>query len=221
MRNAVTFSALLVLAFGCSAPDKLEIPPIPGPPDDWNQFSISLITGSDCPSIEGTYSEPPIIYRSGKKKKHLPTDNLGLYSGYVPFHRADRKVLAASALNISRDSFVIRQPDPSQFYFSMLNHEATAISEYHFRADEGDFECLAGHIKFPNYTSYGMIEGRSFNFQIRNVLLKDETGALVIQSSRGPYRGKPSKAKNDFMFEFFRYPLKGGGVSSKIPAGGF
>ncbi len=59
---------------------------------------------------------------------------------------------------------------------------------------------------FPIISYYVMIEGRSLNFQVRNILLKDETGALVIQSTRGPFRGNPAKAEKKFMYEFFRYP---------------
>ena len=54
-------------------------------------------------------------------------------------------------------------------------------------------------------TSYGVIEGMSVNFQIMNVLLRDEEGALVIQSAGGPYRGEISKNRNSFMFEYLKY----------------
>jgi len=205
MRNVTAVVALVLYCASCSLPDELEIPPLPGPPDDWHGFSTSTIPGSDCPMIEGEYFEPPSIQRSKNNRKYIPKDNLWLFSGYIPLHLADRQVLAKSKLNIRKNSFVIRQPDASHFYFSFLNHQATSVSEYYFKSDEGDFDCHDGYIEFPKITRYGMIEGRSVNFQIRNILLKDKSGALVIQSTRGPYRGNPSKVEKEFSHEFFRY----------------
>ncbi len=209
---------VLVLVFSsstCSAPGELEIPPIPGPPSDWFQFSTSTIPGSDCPMIGGVYLEPPSIQRLGHNSKYLPKDNLWLFFGYIPLHLAERKELSTSEFNIRKNSIVIRQPDASHFYLSFLNHQATAISEYYFRSEEGDFKCHGGYIEFPEISRYGMIEGRSTNFQIRNILLKDKAGALIIQSTRGPYRGYSSKIDKDFMYEFFRYPSQAEELNSK------
>ena len=208
MRDFVIGAVIAISTAACAAPEIIEFPSLPGPPGDWYQFNTTTIPASDCPMIEGEYLEPPSVQRSGRIAKLLPKDNYWLFFGYIPLHNADREELNPGELNIVKNSFVIRQPDASQFYFSFLNHEATAISEYHFRSSEGDFECHDGYIEFPSYSTYGMIEGRSVNFQIRNVLLKDKEGALVIQSTRGPYRGNPGKAEKKFMFEFFRYPLE-------------
>jgi len=205
LKNEIAIVALVFSSVACSAPDKLELPILPDAPNEWIQFSRSTIPGSDCPAIEGVYLEPPSIQRSGNDNKYLPKDTSWLFIGYIPLHLAERKVLTASTHNISKNSFAIRQPDATHFYFSFLNHQATAISEYYFRSDEGDFDCHDGYIEFPRITRYGMIEGRSVNFQIRNILLKDKSGALVIQSTRGPYRGNPSKAEKEFSHEFFRY----------------
>jgi hypothetical protein len=207
MKNLIVIAILMFSGAACSAPNRLELPPPPGPPGDWNQFSKSTMPGSGCPKIEGLYLEPPSIQRSGHDAKFLPEDTTWLFIGYVPLHLADRKELAASELNIRKSSFAIRQPHASHFYLSFLNDGATAISEYYFRSDEGDFECRDGYIEFPRISRYGMIEGRSVNFQIRNILLKDMKGALIIQSTRGPNRGSSSTMDKDVMYEFFRYPL--------------
>lgn len=207
MKNLIIIVSLVFSGFACSTPSRLELPPPPGPPGGWIQFSTTTISGSNCPMIEGEYLEPPTIHRSGHDSKYLPKDTAWLFFGYIPLHHADRKELAASELNIRRNSFVIRQPDASHFFLSFLNAGATAISEYHFRSDEGDFECSGGYIEFSEISRYGMIEGRSVNFQIRNILLKDKTDALIIQSTRGPFRGYSSKTAKDFMYEFFRYPI--------------
>jgi hypothetical protein len=154
------------------------------------------------------YLEPPTIHRQGASDNYLPKDDSWLFSAYIPLHRADRSGLTPDAFQVPRNGFVIRQSDASNFYFFFLNYQATEIAEYHFRSDEGDFECHNGYIEFPKLSSYGMIEGRTINFQIRNVLLSDETGALVIQSTRGPFRGRPSEMERSLLFEFFRYPRK-------------
>jgi len=205
MKSEITTLILMFSTAACSAPDRLEMPSFPDPPTNWKTFSLSSIPGSNCPNIEGEYSEPPLIYRSGKKAKYTPTDKFDLYSSYIPFHLGERRELEANDLDLARDHFVIRQPDVTQFYFVYLNELTRSLVEYHFRSTEGDFECKNGYIEFPNYTTYGMIEGRSVNFQIRNVVVMDETGALVIQSTRGPYRGELSNAKKEFSFEFLRY----------------
>ena len=200
--------AALALAFmgvACSAPEMLEIPYPPDTPNNWKKFSTSTIAGTDCPILEGEYLEPPSIYRSGKEVRHIPKDNMDLYGGYIPFHLGERNELSVNEMNLTSHRFVIRQPNATQFYFFYLIEQTNTLVEYHFRSEEGDFECQAGHIEFPKITRYGMIEGRSMNFQIRNILLKDKSGALVIQSTRGPYRGNPSKAEKEFSYEFFRY----------------
>ena len=206
MKNLISFITLVFTCFACSLPDEIKVPPFPNPPNDWYQFSVSTVLGSDCPIIEGEYLEPPSIHRTGKKKKNFPKDNSWLYFGYIPLHRAERRELPISELDIGSGVFVIRQPDASRFYFSFLNHKATAISEYFFSSNNGDFECHGGHIEFPQYNIYGMIEGMSMNFQIRNALLRDVAGGLVIQSARGPYRGNQSRSQKKFTYEFFRYP---------------
>jgi len=208
MKNLTIVIAAVFSGVACSAPDRLEIPPLPGPPSAWTQFSTSSIPESDCPMIQGEYLEPPSIYRSGKESKYLPKDNLDLYGGYIPFHLAERKELVENEMGLTSNRFAIQQPDPTHFYFFYLNEQTGNPVEYHFRSENGAFQCHDGYIEFPNYSTYGMIEGRSVNFQIRNVLLKDKEGALVIQSTRGPYRGNPGKAEKKFMFEFFRYPLE-------------
>ena len=205
MKTEITALILMVSSVACSAPDRLEMPPIPDPPPNWKSFSLSFSPESNCPNLEGEYSEPPLIYRSGKKAKYTPSDNFDLYSSYIPFHLGERRELEANDSDLAKDHFVIRQPDDTQFYFVYLNEHTRSLVEYYFRSTEGDFECQNGYIEFPNYTTYGMIEGRSVNFQIRNVVLMDETGALVIQSTRGPFRGKLSNTKQEFTFEFFRY----------------
>jgi hypothetical protein len=164
------------------------------------------------------YLEPPTIHRHGASNNYLPKDDSWLFSAYIPLHRANRGELAPEAFQVPRSGFVIRQLEASNFYFYFLNHQATAIAEYHFRLDEGDFECHDGHIEFPTLSSYGMIEGRSVNFQVRNVLLTDETDALVIQSTRGPFRGSPPEMERSLMYEFIRYPRKDYDIQTGHPA---
>lgn len=211
MRTKVLAMVLAFTSVACSSLDELEIPLSPRPPSHWSDFSTSTISNSVCPLIEGIYSEPPLIYRLGVDTEFIPKDNTDLYSRYIPFHRAEREELVVDEMSLFNNSFAIRQPDATQFYFSYFNEPTNIMVEYHFQSDQGDFECRNGHIEFPKITSYGVIEGMSVNFQIKNILLRDEDGALVIQSTGGPYRGNPSRRETEFMYEFFRYPLKGKG----------
>ena len=205
MRSLFVIVVLACLGVACSSPKILEIPQFPNFPDYWVGLSSTTIPGSDCPFIEGEYLEPPLIHRQGGDSKYFPKDDKWLYFGYIPFHLANRREFTSSEHSPRKNNFLIRQPDATQFYFLFLNDQETAISEYNFRSDEGDFKCDGGRIEFPRITRYGVIEGASVNFQIKNVLLKDEEGALVIQSTGGPYRGKTSQESKKFMFEFIKY----------------
>jgi len=190
---------------GCASPADLQIPPIQQLPNGWGQLSANTISNSECPSISGTYTEPPYIERLGKKLSRVPEDNHWLYFGYIPFHLADRKELPTGSMTLGRNNFLIRQPDASQFYVSFLNEEQTVISEYHFLADQGDFECKRGVMLFPEIRHYGMIEGRALNMHVRNALLVDKANSLIIQSTRGPLKGNPAGDSDKFTFEFIRY----------------
>lgn len=209
MRNVIAAAVLALCCNSCATPQSLEFPPLPGAPENWDQFSTATIAGSDCPPIAGAYLEPPTVYQAGVDEKYQRKTNEWLFVGPIPFQRADEEQLAPGALDVPRHGFVIRQPTASRFDFYFFNHQVTAISGAHFRSDEGDFECHNGYIEFPRLISYGMIEGRTNNFQVRNVLLMDETGALVIQSTRGPYRGTQSKMKGEVSYEFIRYARLG------------
>lgn len=207
MRNKIALISILISGVSCSAPDQLEIPIPRALPSNWASFSMSTIPGTDCPKIEGTYLDPPDIYRSSADLEDVPKDNLNLYSSYVPFHRAERRELSLEDQNMSAKSFIIRQPSANEFYFTYFAERIKALVEYHFQSSEGDFICIDGYIEFPHFTSYGMIEGVSMNFQIRNMMLKDDTGALIIQSTRGPYRKYIMKSKNTFSDEIYRYQM--------------
>ena len=207
MKNKITVTFLVLFGVSCSTPDKLKMPAPHTAPINWTAFSMSTIPGTDCPIIEGTYLDPPSIFRSADGAKNVPKDNLSLYSAYIPFHRADRRELGLVQQDMLANSFIIRQPEADEFYFLYFAKHINSLVEYYFQSSEGDFECRDGHIEFPRFTSYGMIEGISVNFQIRNILLKDEKGALVIQSTRGPYRKNIMKSKNTFTDEFYRYEL--------------
>lgn len=201
-------AALLIVFSGvaCSAKERLEMPPIPDPPADWKPFSWSTIPGTICPKLTGEYSEPPLINRSGKETSLTPKDSFDIYSSYIPFHLGERRELESVDIRLANDHFAIRQPDDTQFYFMYLNEQTGLPVEYHFRSTEGDYTCKGGYIEFPIYATYGMIEGTTVNFQIRNIMVKDEKGALVIQSTRGPVHGSTTNSINEFTLEFFQYP---------------
>ena len=205
----VTLFALVIVvsSAACTSSARLEFPVLPDPPANWSQWSLSTLSNSDCPIVGGTYRQPPLIYRSGEKAEFLPNDNMDLQSGYIPFFRADRKEKALSSQGFQQNDFEIRQPNSAEFHFSYVNENKTLIVEYHFRSDEGDFNCNNGFMEFPLITNYLMVEGTSVNFQIRNILMKDKDGALILQSTRGPYHGNPSSNSNVFSYEFFRYSL--------------
>ena len=204
-KNLTHLSSLLFIA-ACSTSAILEMPSVPEPPANWNRFATSTLPDSNCPNIEGEYAEPPMIYKSGEMVKANSGVKTGSYYGHFPFHLADRKELPAGQVRLESNQFSIRQMNADNFYFSFLTKNGRFI-EYHFRAEEGDFECKNGYIEFPAMSSYGMIEGMSVNSQIRNVVLRDNTGALIIQETIGPYRGDPSAARSKFKHEFLRYPL--------------
>lgn len=206
MRTEIATLILIFSSVSCSAPEILGMPTVPDALSKWSTFSLSLVPESKCPNMAGEYSEPPLIYRSGTDARYTPSDNFDLYSSYIPFHLGERRELGANDLGLARDHFVIRQPDLDQFYFVYLNEDAKALVEYHFRSTEGDFECQDGYIEFPNYSAYGMIEGGTVNFQIRNIVAKDDGGSLVIQSTRGPFLGNSTRTTDEFTYEFFLYP---------------
>jgi len=216
MRIKALTIVLVFTSVACSSLSELDIPPSPPPPSHWSDFSESTIPDSECPMIEGIYLEPPLVKRLGVDTELTPKDSFGLYSSYIPFYRADREEFSANEKGLSGKSFAIRQPDASQFYFSYLIERTNLLVEYHFQQDEGDFACKNGQIEFPKTTSYGVLEGGSVNFQIKNILLKDKEGDLVIQSTGGPYRGKTSQENSQFMFEFFKYHLIDGGLDTHI-----
>ena len=190
----------------CSTGARLEIPPVPGPPVNWSQFSNSTLQGSGCPKLSGVYIEPPEIYPAAENVKTKLEHNTGSFYGHFPFHLADRKELAGSEFRLTSSQFIIRQTDADNFYFLFKTKNASIV-EYHFRTEEDDFKCKDGFIEFPTLTSDGMIEGMSVNSQIRIVVLRENTGALVIQKTIGPYRGDPSTAGDQFTHEYLRYPL--------------
>ena len=135
----------------------------------------------------------------------VPEVETGSYYGHVPFHIAKKERFKESKADLLKTMFSIRQPDMDNFYFSFLT-EKFDIVEYHFRADEGDFKCKSGYIEFPVTSSYGMIEAKLANYQIRNVLLRDDSGALVVQETIGPYRGNTSTETKGFKYKILRYP---------------
>jgi len=206
MKKGMAVLIVMCTTASCSARDILELPPIPNSPPDWEHFSTATIQASDCPELEGVYSEPPLVYRSGKTKRFVPSDDMALYSSYIPMHLGDQSVLHAGAVDFMVNTFEIKQPDPTQFFLVYKNISTDDVVQLHFRQSEGDFECTDGMVRFPDYQVSGMIEGASLDFQIRNVLVKDVAGALVIQSTRGPYRKYASDSKSEFSYEFIRYP---------------
>lgn len=206
MKKVTAALIIVFLSVACSAKERLEMPPIPEPPSNWKAYNWSTISGTICPKLAGEYSEPPLINRSGKEAGFIPNDSFDLYSSYIPFHLGERRELESNDLNLVSDHFVIQQPDSTQFYFVYLNEQTGFLVEYRFRASEGDYECKGGYIEFPIYSTFGMIEGRTVNFQIRNIVVKDESGAFVIQSTRGPSRETSTNSINEFLFEFFQYP---------------
>jgi len=205
MRIKAITMIFVFINVACSPLSELEIPSSPSPPNHWSDFSTSTMPGSGCPLIEGTYLEPPLVHRVGVDPEFVPKDTDDLYSSYIPFYRADREEFSVNESGVSGNSFTIRQPDETQFYFSYISEPTNRLVEYHFQLSEGDFVCRNGQIDFPKTSSYGVIEGMSVNFQIKNILLKDKEGALVIQSTGGPYRGKASRESKEFMFEFIKY----------------
>lgn len=205
MKSLIAASVLAVGCTACAAQKPLGLPPLPEAPKTWLEFEAPL-SGSECLDFKGAYLEPPLVHRIGIDEKYLAKDNEWIFFGYIPLHRGDRTVHAPGTYAVPRHGFVIRQTTAAEFDLLFYNHEGTSISDYLFRSEEGDFECSDGYIEFPTQVTYGMSEAGLLNFQVRNVLLLDETGALVIQSTRGPYRGTPSQMQREVSYEFIRYP---------------
>lgn len=205
MRRQSILLIYLHFCTACSSLSVLEIPPVSSPPENWNGYSATMFPDSQCADIGGMYLEPPDIHKDGKMPTLAPEDEEGSYYGHIPFHIAEKEKFRESEIYLFEKVFLIRQPNAENFYFSFLT-EKFGIVEYHFRADEGDFKCKDGYIEFPVISSYGMIEAMSVNYQIRNVILRDYSGALVIQETIGPYRGNPSTQAKEFKFKFLRYP---------------
>lgn len=209
MRKNLAQLSLLFFVVACSSSALLEIPPVSNPPVNWSQFSTSTFPGSNCPTIAGEYSEPPVIYQSAENSETNSKDETGSYYGHFPFHLADRKELTEGEISLAGNQFLIRQSDADNFYFLFVTNKKSIV-EYHFAAEEGDFECKRGYIEFPVISSFGMIEGMSVNSQNRNVVFRDNKGALIVEKTTGPYRGNPSTANSKFRHEYLQYPLNEG-----------
>ena len=136
MRKAIAIIIIIFLSVACSAKERLELPPIPDPPADWDTFNLSSASGTICPNLEGKYAEPPLINRSEKRASVTTVDNFDLYSSYIPFHLADRRELVLNDIELASDHFVIQQPDETQFHFLYLNERTKSLVEYHFQATE-------------------------------------------------------------------------------------
>lgn len=205
MKRSMAIAIFTIVCASCATQQTLVLPPLPGAPGNWPAFSTVTIAGSECPRIEGAYLDPPSIHREGADQQFLPKDDKRLFVGPVPFQLANESELPPETKGVPREGFLILQSAASGFDFLYFNYQATAVLKFHFQSNEGDFECHHGYIEFPRLTEHGMIEGRSMNFQVRNVLYMDESGALVIQSTRGPYRGHKSQMEAEASYEFFRY----------------
>jgi hypothetical protein len=205
IKNLTKMSLLFYIA-ACSSSVHLEMPPVPGPPAHWSKFNTSTLPGSSCPNIAGVFLAPPLIFQSAEKIEESAEGWTASLYGHIPFHLADRKELKAEETSLTGHEFLIRQTDGENFYLSFLTQKANIV-EYHFQREEGDFACRNGYLEFPIISSYGMVEGMSANTQIRNVLLRDMAGSLVIQKTIGPDRGRPAAKSKDFEYEFLRYPL--------------
>ena len=196
----------LLLCAACSAPSVLEIPQPPDAPGHWSQYSTVRFENSSCPSLAGEYLEPPVVFHSklGDQKDSLSEINKGSYYGHIPLHLADSRELKKDEVQIDSNTLHIRQPDADNLYFVYVTHKSSIVED-HLNADEGDFKCKSGYLEFPRFRSYGMIEGMSVNSQIRNVILRDNEGGLIIQQTVGPYRGDPSASVDKFSYKFLRF----------------
>ncbi len=206
MKTKVIVLFFACFNFACTTQEILDFPDPTPLPTHWGQKSTSRIAGTNCPFISGEYSEPPEIYEIDKTGQKSIKADWGSYYGHIPFHLADRVEHESNKFGLSEKRILMTQSDEASFTMAFLTHRKTLV-EYIFKSKEGDYQCNGGYIKFPDFSSYGMIEGMSVNFQIRNILLTDETGSLIIQTTRGPYRKYLRKTKNTFTDELFRYEL--------------
>ena len=198
----ILFVSIALVA--CTTPDIIEIQESPTPPTHWNPISTTKLDNSDCPIIEGVYSESDYSFSSSKTNGYSKTPS-GSYFRFFPFHIAEESELTVDQFQLSDHEFAIRQPDASRLVFFYKSEKRAAIIESEFQSFEGDFECKHDYLEFPINEHYGMIEGRSLNVQVRNRITMDVSGALIVQSTFGPYRGNPSRAAGKFTHEYYRF----------------
>ena len=205
MRKRLLILTCIFCCSACSTTSVLEFPPVFDLPKIKKVDRSKTLPGSKCVDIGGIYLKKPIIVVEGAIQNGKASDETGSIYRHIPFHLAEKleaKEGNASGLDAL---FLIRQPDADNFYFSLMTKKLGLV-EYHFRSGDGDYKCKDGYIEFPSTIYDGMIEAKSVNFQIRNVILRDESGALIIQQTSGPYRGNPSNADKKFKYEYLRYP---------------
>lgn len=199
---------ILTCIFGCNAcstTSVLDLPPVFDLPESKVVEQSKTLPDSKCVDIGGVYlKKPAVLVDSGIQNGATNDEKESIYR-HVPFDLAEKREIKEGNTISLNTVFLIRQPDEDSFYFSFVT-KALGLVEYHFRAGDGDYRCKDGYIEFPLIIYDGMIEAKSVNFQIRNVVLRDESGALIIQQTSGPYRGNPSSAKNKFKYEILRYP---------------
>lgn len=205
MRKKLVSLACIFCCAACSATSVLQVPPVSSQPELGNMGQSMSFPGSQCADIEGTYLRVPIADLDVDLLTKAPNDETGLLYSHIPFRLADKTEVKAANAESLKSLFSIRQPNADNFFVS-FSTQKFGVVEYHFRADEEDFSCEDGFIIFPLVKAYGMIEGMSVNYQIRNVIFRDNAGAFVIQETKGPYRGSPSTSAKKFKFRSFRYP---------------
>jgi len=181
------------------------MPPVSSQQGLGNMGRSYSLPDSQCAEIEGTYLRAPIVDMEGDLSDNAPNDLTGLLYAHIPFRLADKTVAKAAKAESLKSLFSIRQPDADNFFVS-LSTQKFGVVEYHFRTDEEDFSCEDGFIVFPLVKHYGTVEGMSVNYQIRNVIFRDDSGSLVVQETRGPYRGSLSTSAKKFKYKSFRYP---------------
>ncbi len=208
MRMFVVFMCVVFSCFACTTKEILILPEASQLPANWGRLSESRLSGSDYPLISGKYLEPPDVIQVNKSGKREFLGIEGSYYGHIPLHIADEIEHKSNVLGLDINELRIRQIDANQFTVAYITARHNLV-EHLFNAYEGDFECKEGYIEFPVLSGYEMVEGRTANYQIRNVMFNDLNGALIVQTTIGPYRKYIINSKNIFKEEFYRYKLIG------------
>lgn len=151
-----------------------------GMPEWWGELSDSRLMNSECPDLNGRYSDIGDLY---EYQNGLPTGQSQNGNAEIKASNDlnfNKKILSESTINSANESFIVIVQDKntvSIFKPKWENHRV--IEEYQFSVEKKEYECNQGWISFKLEQSTVGAESRHINFKTKVNLTKLKNGSLV------------------------------------------